>query len=266
MSNRCSQMATQRVLAWSKTFTSLVPSKDMFETYVFMAGSRSFAASEHRAHGLQDSGTACEVVFCNHAAHLVSESPCILRQDLRVQVPYGSASHIILRRRLLPGVFAKFLDGGEPPFLIQKGKGKSWPCLPSPCLGTGAFQGPGPLEFGLHTRFHLFSPSLAVSHSTRLHWSRCIRAGGTDDRSLLHRWLLGGSLRWRSASHPNTRPAGAYPWAFGPPVRLLLRLTWLQLRPLGQWCPNQVGALLDLASLDKQPVEVAPSFYPEGKL
>ena len=68
---------------------------------------------------------------------------------------------------------------------------------------------------------------------------------------------------WR---RPNTRPTGAYPWAFGPPVRLLSRLTWLQLRPPGQWCPNQVGALLDLASLDKQPVEVAPSFYPEGEL
>ena len=27
-----------------------------------------------------------------------------------------------------------------------------------------------------------------------------------------------------------------------------------------------MGALLDLASLDKQPMEVAPSFYPEGEL
>ena len=71
---------------------------------------------------------------------------------------------------------------------------------------------------------------------------------------------------WRSGDHPNTRPTGAYPWAFSLPVRLLSRLTWLQLRPLGQWCPNQVGALLDLASLDKQPMEVAPSFYPEGEL
>ena len=50
MSNRCSQTATQRVLAWSKTLTSLVPSKDMFETYVFMAGSRSFAASGSTGH------------------------------------------------------------------------------------------------------------------------------------------------------------------------------------------------------------------------
>ena len=130
----------------------------------------------------------------------------------------------------------------------------------------GAFWGPGPLKFGLHTRFHLFSPSLAISRSTCLHWSRCIRAGGTGDRSLLHWRLLGGSLWWRSGSHPNTRPTGAYPWAFSSPVRLLSRLTWLQQRPLGQWCPNQVGALPNLASLNKQPMEVAPSFYPEGEL
>ena len=136
---------------------------------------------------------------------------------------------------------------------------------PVSLIGTGAFQGPGPLEFGLSTCFHLFSPSLAISRSTCLHRSRCIGAGGTSNRSLLHWQLLGGSLLWRSGSHPNTKLAGAYPWAFGPPVRLLSRLTWLQLRPLGQWCPNQVGALLDLASLDKQPVEVAPSFYPEGE-
>ena len=140
----------------------------------------------------------------------------------------------------------------------------------------GAFQGPGPLKFSLSTHFHLFSPRLAISRSTCLHQSRCIWVGGTSDRSLLHQqllggsllhWrLLGGSLLWRSGGRPHTRPTGAYPWAFGLLVRLLLRLTWLQLRPPGQWCPNQVGALLDLASLDKQPMEVAPSFYPEGEL
>ena len=137
---------------------------------------------------------------------------------------------------------------------------------PVSLIEKGAFWGPGLLEFGLSTCFHLFSPSLAISRSTCLHQSRCIGAAGTSDRSLLHWRLLGGSLLWRSCGHPNTRPTGAYPWAFGPPVQLLSRLTWLQLRPLWQWCPNQVGALLDLASLDKQPVEVAPSFYPEGEL
>ena len=43
-------------------------------------------------------------------------------------------------------------------------------------------------------------------------------------------------------------------------------LAWLQLRPPGQWCPNQMGALLDLASFDEQPMEVAPLFDPQGKL
>ena len=45
MSRRCSQTATQRVLAWFKTLTSRVPSNEMLDTYVFMAGSKSFAAS-----------------------------------------------------------------------------------------------------------------------------------------------------------------------------------------------------------------------------
>ena len=231
---------------------------------------------EYRAHGLRDSGMACEVIFCNHTAHLVSEFPCILRQDLRVQMHYGLTSRIIRRGRLLPGILVEFLNGGEPPRLIQKGKGKSWPCLPFPGLGMGVFWGPWPLELSLNTGFHLFNPSLAVSCSTCLHRSRCIGVGGTSNRSLLHRWLLGrsllhrqllgGSLLWRSGSHPNTRPAGAYSWAFSPPVRLLPRLTWLHLRPLGQGCPNQVGAASDLASLGKQPMEVTPSFYPEGEL
>ena len=128
------------------------------------------------------------------------------------------------------------------------------------------FRGPGLLEFGLSTGFDSFGPHLAISCSTCLHQSRCIGVGGTSDRSLLHRWLLHGSLLWRSGSRPNTRAAGAYPWAFSPPVRLLSRLTWLQLRPLGQWCPNQMGALMDLASFNQQPMEVTPSFNPEGEL
>ena len=114
--------------------------------------------------------------------------------------------------------------------------------------------------------FPLVQPKSGCSCSTCLHQSRCIEVGGTSDRSLLHQQLLGGSLLWRSGSRPNTRPTGAYSWAFSPPVQLLPRLTWLHLRPLGRGCPNQVGVLLNLASLDKQPVEVAPSFYPEGEL
>ena len=173
---------------------------------------------EYRAHGLRDSCAACEVVFCNHAAHLISEFPCILRQDLRVQMHYGLTSHIIPRGQLLPSILIEFLNRGKPPGLIQKEKGKSWPCLLFPGLETGVFWGPGPLELGLHTGFYLFSSSLAISCSTCLHWSRCIGVGGTSDRSLLHRWLLGGGFLWRSSSRPNTRPTGAYSWAFSLPV------------------------------------------------
>ena len=45
MSSRCSQTATQRALAQSKTLMSRVPSKETLDTYVFMAGRKSFAAS-----------------------------------------------------------------------------------------------------------------------------------------------------------------------------------------------------------------------------
>ena len=50
MSSRCSQTATQRALARSKTLTSRVPSNEMLDTYVFMAGSKSFAASGSTGH------------------------------------------------------------------------------------------------------------------------------------------------------------------------------------------------------------------------
>ena len=45
MSSRCSQTATRRALARSKTLMSWVPSNETLDTYVFMAGSKSFAAS-----------------------------------------------------------------------------------------------------------------------------------------------------------------------------------------------------------------------------
>ena len=50
MSKWCSQTATRRVLARSKTLTSRVPSNKMLDTYIFMAGSRSFAASGSTGH------------------------------------------------------------------------------------------------------------------------------------------------------------------------------------------------------------------------
>ena len=133
MSKWCSQTATRRVLAQSKTLTSRVPSNEMLDTYVFMAGNKSFAASGSTGdHGRRDSGTAREMILGDHTAHLVSESPCIPRKDLRVQMPYGSASHIILRGWLLPLILVKPLNGGEPPLLVLEGKGKSWPSLLSP--------------------------------------------------------------------------------------------------------------------------------------
>ena len=73
---------------------------------------------KYRGHGRRDPGAAHEMILGNHAAHLISESLCIPRQDLRVQMPYGSASHIILRGRLLPRILVKPLNEGESPLLV----------------------------------------------------------------------------------------------------------------------------------------------------
>ena len=132
MSSRCSQTATQRALARSKTLTSRVPSNETLDTYIFMAGSKSFAASGSTRDKVVETGTARKVVFGDHADHLVSESPCVPRQNLRMQMSYGSASHIIPRWQLLPRILVKPLDGGESPLCVLEGKGKRRPHLPSP--------------------------------------------------------------------------------------------------------------------------------------
>ena len=106
---------------------------------------------EYRGQDCQDSGAAHKVVFDDHADHLVSESPCVPRQNLRIQMSYGSASHIISRWQLLPRILIKPLNGGESPLHILEGKGKRRPHLPSPWLGTGVLQGPGPSKFCLQT-------------------------------------------------------------------------------------------------------------------
>ena len=172
------------------------------------------------------------MVFGDHADHLVSESPCIPRQNLRMQMSYCSASHIIPRWWLFPRILVEPLDGGKSPLCVLEGKGKRWPHLPSPRLGTGVLQGPGPSKFCLRTCLNPFGPRLAISRSTRLHWSRCVRARGTSDRSLLHRGLLCRSLLHRGllcrsllgrgCSSPNTRPTWAHYWAFSSSVRFLM--------------------------------------------
>ena len=82
---------------------------------------------EYWGQGCRDSGTARKVVFGDHADHLVSESPCILRQNLRMQMSYGLASHIIPRWRLLPRILIKPLDGGKSPSVSWRRKGSAGP-------------------------------------------------------------------------------------------------------------------------------------------
>ena len=95
--------------------------------------------------GCRDSGTAHKVVFRNHADHLVSESPCIPRQNLRMQMSYGSAIHIIPRWRLLPRMLVKPRDGGESPLHVLEGKGKCRPHLPISLIGNGGVSGAWPI-------------------------------------------------------------------------------------------------------------------------
>ena len=231
MSSRCSQIATRRALAWSKTLTSWVPSNEMLGMYVFKAGSKGFSASGSTRDRVD--GAAREVVFCNHADHLVPKAPSIVRQNLRMQMPDGFPCHTTPRWWLLPPMLRKPHDGGEPPLSILEGKGKCQPHLPSPQLGTGMFQVSGLSEFCFRTSLSLFGPRSAISRSACLHRSRCVGVRGARDGSLCHRGLLCRSLLGGSCGRHSGRLARASYWAFSSGIRVLVGLAGLWLRPLG---------------------------------
>ena len=218
MSSRCSQTATQRVLAWSRTLTSQVPSNEMLDTYVFMAGSKSFAASRSTGNKVVET-LALLVRWYSVIMQLtwfpslfasqgrISRCKCLMARPDTSSRGAAAPPHTrktSQRRQVSPPHL-----GGEREVSAQS---------PISLIGNGELQGPDPLEFSHSTCLSLFGPSLAVSHSTHLHQSRCVGAGGTNDRSLLHRGLLSRSLLCRSGSRPNTRPTWAHHWAFSPPV------------------------------------------------
>ena len=157
--------------------------------------------------GLTRPGYCLSGGICNHADHLVSEAPHVLRQSLRIQMHYASTSYIIARWQLLPRMLIKPHNEGEPPIHVLEGKGKCWPCLPFLRLGTGTFCRPDPSEFCLRASLDLFSPRLAVSRSACLHGSRCAGAGHIRGRSLCNRRFLHRSLLSRSSSSPSFRLA-----------------------------------------------------------
>ena len=144
------------------------------------------------------------MIFHNHADHLIPKVPGLLRQHLRMQVHYPSTSYIIARQWLFPCMLIEPQDRSKPPLCVLEGKGKRWPCLPFPRLGPGMFCGPGPSEFCLQASLDLFSPRLAISHSTCLHGSRCARARCIKGWSLCNRRFLHRSLLSRSCSSPST--------------------------------------------------------------
>ena len=70
-----------------------------------------------------DSGATREVVFCNHADHLISKVPSIMRQHVGVQMLYHLPSYSILRQQLFRGVVIEFHDHGVPTLQILEGEG-----------------------------------------------------------------------------------------------------------------------------------------------
>ena len=73
--------------------------------------------------GRGDSGATHEVVFCNHADHLISKAPSIMRQHVGVQMPYRLPSYSIPRQRLFHGMVIEFHDCGVPTLRILEGEG-----------------------------------------------------------------------------------------------------------------------------------------------
>ena len=121
-------------------------------------------------------------------------------------------------------------------------------------------------EFHFRTSLSLVSPRLAISHSTCLHRSRWTGVGGARDGSLHHRGLLCRSLLGGSCSRPGGGLTQASYWAFSSGIGVLVGLAGFWLRPLGELCPNQVGALLDLALVDQQPVVITALLDPPGEV
>ena len=137
-----------------------------------------------------------------------------------------------------------------------------------PGLGLVMLCGPILLKFLIYASLDSFSPRLAVTCSTCLHGSSCVRASGRSfcNRSLSDRSLHVRSLHDRSCHSSGVRLTGAS----GRGVRFLLRLpvglTRCHLRSPRQRNPRQVGTLMEVALLSHQSMVIAPLLYPSHKI
>ena len=75
---------------------------------------------------------ARKVVFRDHVEHLVSQTLCISRQHLRMEVCYPHGGYIMMSRWLLPQMPVDLLGGVTPSLLILEREGVGGPVFTSP--------------------------------------------------------------------------------------------------------------------------------------
>ena len=75
---------------------------------------------------------ARKVVFHDHAEHLVSQTPRILRQHLWMEVCYPHGGYIMTSQQLLPQMPVDLLGRSAPSLLILEREGVGGPVFTSP--------------------------------------------------------------------------------------------------------------------------------------
>ena len=68
--------------------------------------------------------TGSQVVFCNHACHLIPEARGLLWQHIQVEMHDYSTGHIVVSSRLLCSMLIELRDGGVPPLFVLEREGK----------------------------------------------------------------------------------------------------------------------------------------------
>ena len=88
----------------------------------------------------------CQVVFHNHAGHLVIKALGLLWQQVGVHVHNRPTCYVVWGGWLGGSMLIQPCDGGEPPLTVLEGEGELGCWLTPPRLGVGAFSWPAPLK------------------------------------------------------------------------------------------------------------------------
>ena len=75
---------------------------------------------------------ARKVVFRDHAEHLVSQTPGVLRQHLRMEMGYSHGGYTVTGWQLLSRMPVDLLGRGASSLLILEWEGKGWPVFSPP--------------------------------------------------------------------------------------------------------------------------------------